>query len=305
MTEAKELGIYFIAVSGGEPFMWPHLVELCRKHNDMAFMIYTNGTLIDETMAEQMRQAGNMSPAISIEGDREATDDRRGKGVFDKIMLAMDHLRAKGVIFGASCTVTRNNIDSLFSDEFMNLLIEKGALYVWSFHYIPIGSHPDFDMMITPEQRENLVHRVRYLRSHKPIQIADFWNDGHIVGGCIAGGRRYIHIDAAGWAEPCAFVHFANVNFKGKSLKEVLQSPIFNAYQKRQPFNRNMLCPCPIIDNPTMLREIVAESAATPTHHGAETILKGELAANLDELATEWGEKAEALAEVDQGAAVK
>ena len=133
--------------------------------------------------------------------------------------------------------------------------------------------------MLTPE-REALVRRVRHIRTHKPIQIADFWNDGHLTGGCIAGGRRYFHINARGDVEPCAFVHFAVDTIFGKSLVEILQNPIFKAYQKRLPFSDNLLRPCPLIDVPEALREIVGESAKRRT--GAAAILEGEHARTMD-----------------------
>ncbi|NLC11496.1 MAG: radical SAM protein [Firmicutes bacterium] len=299
VTEAKSLGIHFIVFSGGEPLLWPHLLDLCQKHKDVAFMLYTNGTLIDKAMAAGMRQAANMSPVISIEGPREYTDERRGQGVFDKIMQAMDNLRREGVAFGFSLTVTRKNCHVVFSDDFIDLMIAKGALYGWSFHYIPIGSDPDFSLVLTPEQRSYLVERVREIRATKPIQVADFWNDGHLTGGCIAGGRRYFHITASGAVEPCAFVHFSLENIQGKSLKEVLGSKIFKAYQARQPLSENLLRPCPLIDVPQALREIVAESGARPTHEGADSILKGEHKEALDQIAAAWQKEADRLEKVN------
>jgi len=293
VSEGKELGMYFIVMSGGEPMMWPHLFDLCEKHKDVAFMIYTNGTLINEENAEKMRQLGNISPAISVEGGREITDERRGQGVFDRIMEAMDHLKNKGVVFGFSITITRKNYLDAYSDEFIDLLIDKGCLYGWSFHYVPIGSSPDFSLMITPEQRSYLVDRVQYLRTHKPIQIADFWNDGSLTQGCIAGGRQYFHINAKGEVEPCAFAHFAIGNIQDKSLLEILDNPIFKAYQKRQPFSENLLRPCPIIDLPDVLREMVDESGAIPSHDGADDILKGANAAQLDKIAEAWRKQAD------------
>ena len=110
ITEAKELGIYFFVMSGGEPLMWPYIFQLCEKHGDAAFMIYTNGTLIDEATAEKMQQAGNITPAISLEGGREYTDSRRGTGVYDTIMAAMDNLKKHGIIFGISLTVTSQEL---------------------------------------------------------------------------------------------------------------------------------------------------------------------------------------------------
>lgn len=287
-TEAKELGIYWIVFSGGEPLIYPHLFDLMAKHHDMAFMAFTNGTLINEKTADKIIEVGNFSPAISLEGWKERTDARRGPGTFDKVMHAMDLLRERGAAFGVSITVTRENVMEVTSDEFIDFLIDKGVIYGWFFHYIPIGRNPNVDLMVTLEQRAYLAERIPYIRTHKPIQIADFWNDGELVEGCIAGGRRYFHINAAGDVEPCAFVHFAVDNINEKSLLEVLNSPLFKAYQKRQPFHENYLLPCPIIDVPQALREIVKETGARPTHEGAETVLEGPIAAYLDQRSREW-----------------
>lgn len=295
LNEAKELGIYWIVFSGGEPFAYPELLDVVARHPDMGFMAYTNGTLIDDKVADRLAELANFSPAFSLEGWREDTDERRGRGVFDKIMAAMDRLRERGVFFGASLTVTRHNINNLFSDEFMDFLVDKGSVYVWSFHYVPVGREPDLSLMITPEQRAWLVKRVAEVRSTKPILVADFWNDGHFTGGCIAGGRMYLHINAAGEAEPCAFVHFATDNIREKSLREILASPLFTAYQKRQPFNKNHYAPCPLIDAPAALRDIVAETGAHPTHPGAADVLTGTTAAFLDQRSAEWLHTADAL----------
>jgi len=288
VTEAKELGIHWIVVSGGEPFCWPHLFRLAEKHPDVAFMIYTNGTLIDDEKADRILDCGNMSPAFSLEGGREQTDARRGEGVFDKVCAAMDRLRERGVTFGFSLTVTRDNAEECVSDEFMDFLIEKGCRYGWMFHYIPIGSDVNTDLLITPEQRAYLAERVPEIRRTRPLLFADFWNDGELTLGCIAGGRRYFHINANGDVEPCAFVHFAVDNIKEKSLVEALRSPIFEAYQRRQPFSDNLLRPCPLIDVPQALRDIVAESGARPTHRGAESVLSGRVADVLDKRSAEW-----------------
>ena len=290
ITEAKKMGIYFIVLSGGEPTIYPYLFDIFEKHNDAAFMMYTNGTLIDDEFADKMLEVGNISPAISLEGFKDDTEKRRGEGVYDKITAAMDRLKERGIVFGVSVTTCRYNVDRLFSDEFIDLMIEKGAVYMWSFHYIPIGRNPNLDLMLTPEQRAKLARRVDELRKTKPLFVMDFWNDGTYSQGCIAGGRRYFHINARGDVEPCAFVHFAVDNIKDKSLEEVIKNPLFRSYQKRMPFSDNLMCPCPIIDNPQMLRDIVEESSARPTCEGVADILKGEIAEELDKISKTWHE---------------
>lgn len=303
LVEAKELGIYWIVMSGGEPFLYPHLLDLAAKHSDMVFMLYTNGTLISDAVADRLVEVGNVSPAISLEGDRERTDARRGQGVFDKVMAAMDRLRQRGVPFGVSLTLTSENVYEVTADAFIDFLIEKGVAYGWSFHYIPIGRDPDVRLMVTPEQRAYLVDRIHTIRTQKPFLIADFWNDGELTEGCIAGGRRYFHITASGTVEPCAFVHFSVDNILDKSLREVLNSPLFRAYQKRQPFSENLLTPCPLIDVPQALRDIVSESGAKATHPGAETALGGPIADFLDQRSAAWAAKSKPIWEKRQAQA--
>lgn len=295
LTEAKELGIYAIVVSGGEPFVYPYLLDIAEKHNDMAFMVYTNGTRINDQVADRLKTLGNVSPTISLEGWEESTDARRGKGVFQRILAAMGHLKERGVFFGTSVTVTKNNVDELISDEFIDFLIEQGVKYMWAFHYVPIGRTPNPELMLLPEQRAHMLERVEYLRLHKSLPIIDFWNDGIYTDGCIAGGKCFFHINARGEVEPCAFVHFAVDNIRDKSLRDVLRNPLFLEYQKNQPFSENLLCPCPIIDIPDALREIVQISGAHPTHEGAETVLSGEIADFLNQRASAWKEVADPI----------
>jgi MoaA/NifB/PqqE/SkfB family radical SAM enzyme len=261
----------------------------------MAFMAYTNGTLIDEKMADQLQAVGNVSPAISLEGWREHTDARRGAGVFDRVVNALDRLRERGIAFGISLTIDRNNMEEVTSDAFIDFLMEKGALYGWSFHYIPVGSDPNPELMVTAEQRAYLVHRIHYIRNMIGFQIADFWNDGDLTQGCLAGGRRYFHINASGAVEPCAFVHVTLENIREKSLVEVLQSPLFTAFQRQQPFSDNLLRACPIIDVPGALRDIVKETGAKPSHKGADDVLQGGLADFLDAHALRWQETADVI----------
>ncbi len=284
ITEAKtEMGMHFIVTQGGEMFVYNDMWKLYEKHNDVYFQVYTNGTLIDKNTAQRLAKLGNVAPMISLEGFREHTDKRRGKGVFDKVMQAMDNLREAGVLFGFSVTQTRENTDVVTSFEFIDMLIEKGAYIGWYFQFLPIGKDPDPFLMPLPEQRIKLRKFIEEVRATRPIFIGDFWNDGPYVGGCISSGRRYIHINHRVDVEPCAFVHFAVDNIKEKSLVEALQSPFFRFLRSKQPFSDNLLTPCMIIDMPHILREAVFKYGARPTHQDADQILKGEIARFLDE----------------------
>ncbi|MEA1960766.1 MAG: radical SAM protein [Bacillota bacterium] len=294
VTEGEELNIFFYVVSGGEPTVRKDdIVKLALRHPDSIFHLFTNGTLIDDRFAEQCVQAGNITFAMSVEGFEEATDARRGKGVFQKVMKAAEILRNHGLIFGFSTAYHRYNAEEVGSDAYMDMLIQNGFRFGWYFTYVPVGADSDLDFMATPEQREHLYRRVREMRKTKPIFIADFWNDGEATGGCIAGGRRYFHINAEGEVEPCAFIHYANCNIRDVSVKEALGNPLFRAFQKHQPFNGNMLRPCPLIDNPDGLAACVNECGAHSTQKDGGDVNK--LAEALQGYAAAWGTRADQL----------
>jgi MoaA/NifB/PqqE/SkfB family radical SAM enzyme len=272
--EARDMGILFIVFSGGEPLTRADdLFRLARKYDDLFFMFYTNGTLINDKIADQLFELGNAGAVISLEGFQEATDARRGQGVYQRIMDAMDRLKKRGVPFGTSLTVTSRNINEITSDAFFSHLTEKGVMVVWFFLFMPVGKDPDVSLMPTPEQREFLRQRDSELRAKYPIFIADFWNDAPYVGGCIAGGRNYVHINANGDVEPCVFTHFAVDSIYNKSLLEVLQSDFFRTIRSKQPYSENLLTPCMIIDNPEVYRDVVRACCAYPTHDGAEDVI--------------------------------
>ncbi len=283
--DAKSMGIYLITVSGGEPFIRQDLLELFKKHNNIYFQVFTNGTLIDRKLAEQLARLGNVAPVIAIDGNKEETDERRGKGTFDRIVKAMDILQTAGVIFGFSTMPTSRNWQTIASDDFYKFLVDKGCSFGWLFQYIPIGRDPDLTLMMKPEQRLVIRNKVREVRNKYPLFVSDFWNDGDYVNGCLAAGRDgggYFHINTNGDVEPCVFVHFAQDNIKdiyrkGGHLWDVLRSEFFCEIRKRQPWNQDHRMPCMIIDNPHCLREVILScSKVYPTEDGAERLIKDE-----------------------------
>jgi MoaA/NifB/PqqE/SkfB family radical SAM enzyme len=203
-------------------------------------------------------------------------------------MQAMDNLREAGCFYGASVTQTSRNTDEITSDGFFQMLADKGCYVAWFFQFLPIGKDPDTALMASPAQRNRLRQKVNEIRARLPIFIGDFWNDGPYVGGCIAAGRRFVHINNKGDVEPCAFMHFSVDNIKNKTLKEALSSDFFKFLRSKQPCaDGNLLTPCMILDNPQVLREAVAKTGARPTHEGAEVILEGRVKEELDKYAQE------------------
>ena len=266
VTQGKQLGVYMYIYTGGEPLVRKKdLIAICNKHSDCQFLSFTNGTLIDEEFADEMLRVKNFIPAISLEGFEAATDGRRGNGVFEKATHAMKLLQAKHLPFGISACYTSANIDSIASDAYIDFICGLGARFIWYFHYMPVGNDAAPQLLPNPEQREYMYHRIREIRATKPIFAMDFQNDGEYVGGCIAGGRRYLHINAAGDVEPCVFIHYSNANIHDVSLLDALRSPLFMKYYENMPFNDNYLKPCPMLENPDVLPKMVAESGAMST----------------------------------------
>ena len=293
--QGKELGTYFYIFSGGEPLVRKDdIIRLCEAHQDCYFFAFTNGTLVDDELCREMLRVGNFALAFSIEGDEEATDMRRGKGAYRKVIEAMDRMREHRLLFGYSTCYHRYNTESVASDEFVDEMIARGCRFAWNFTYMPVGKDADVNLLATPEQRAYMYRRIREIRATKPIFAMDFWNDGEFSNGCIAGGRCYLHINANGDVEPCAFIHYANVNIKEVSLLDALRSPLFMAYRRRQPFNENHLRPCPLLDNPEMLNAMVKESGAKSTEMLAPEDVDA-LCAKTRPAAEKWAPVAERL----------
>lgn len=266
INQGVKLGTHVYIYTGGEPLVRKHdLINLCEAHPDCAFLSFTNATLIDEEFVQDMIRVANFVPAISVEGFEEATDARRGEGTYAKVSRAMELLRENGLPFGVSCCYTSANANSIASEEFFDWLVEKGALFAWIFTYMPVGVGSPTSLMVHADQREHLYRFIREMREKKPLFTLDFQNDGEFVGGCIAGGRRYLHINAAGDVEPCVFAHYANVNIRETSLLDALRSPLFMQYYEGQPFNDNLLKPCPILENEGLLADMVKRAGAHST----------------------------------------
>lgn len=296
LGEAKAIGARFIVLSGGEPFTYDGIFDLWRRHDDLWFQVYTSGVTLDDATVAKLADLGNVMPCISVEGFEAETDRRRGVGHFERLLEVFARLRAAGVPFGFSATATRENNDLITSDEFVRFYQEQGAVLGWYFQYMPIGRKPMLELVPTPQQRLSRYHRLQEHRGKHDILLADFWNDGPLVGGCIAGGRRYLHVNSAGDVEPCVFCQLSTDNIHKKSLLEVLQtSPLLSAIRKRQPYSDNYLRPCMIIDNPDVLDQVIAEANPRETCRGGALRLVRDLKPTLRSYAEEWKGLAEPL----------
>ena len=234
---------------------------------------------------------------LSIEGSPEINDSRRGEGSYRSTMDAMKLLKENRLLFGISVCYTSENVSSVTSDEFIDLMVENGARIGMYFAYMPVGKDAVTHLIPTPENRKFMyswLRRMRDPKTGKPIFVFDFQDDGEYVGGCIAGGRRYFHINSAGDIEPCVFIHYSDSNIRKDTLLEALRKPLFMAYYKNQPFNDNHLRPCPMLENPDCLRKIIRETNAPSTDLVSPESVD-DLCAKCDKFAADWKDEADKL----------
>ena len=315
--EMKEVGVTLTTISGGEPFIAEkkdkvisRLAEHNKKKNDSAFLVFTNGTLIDEEIAKRMGDLGNIWPAISIEGFGESTKRRRGDKIVDQIKKAKNNLDKHGVMYGFSATVTRLNAEEIASDRFFVERISERDNFGYFFIYQPIGRTVDADLMVTGEQRYNLGKKIMEMQIENgvPLFLGDFWNYGPFVEGCIAAGRCYFHIMADGTISPCVFspfgvAHlneiesfsgfpgFVNGNKRFSNIQDVItnqETMVF--YREQQDKIKDRFRPCVLIDHPDYAREIFSQKHCVETNNTPIDYFKGRTADIIDQRAKEWKE---------------
>jgi MoaA/NifB/PqqE/SkfB family radical SAM enzyme len=251
------------------------------------FLVYTNGTLITPSIAQRLSELGNVTPAISVEGYKQETDERRGKGVYNKIMEVMENLRAAGVPFGISVTATSKNYELLLTEKFYDYYFEElGVSYMWQFQFMPIGRGKEtFDLVISPKKRVELYKVWGKVLTEKKYPVADFWNSGVISNGCIAYGKQngYIYIDWNGNITPCVFVPYYVDNVydlykEGKNLAHATLSVFMKNGRKWQfdheKSSKNHLMPCSIRDHYKNFRENILTDNAKPEDQQAAEALK-------------------------------
>jgi MoaA/NifB/PqqE/SkfB family radical SAM enzyme len=309
VEQVIDMGTTLVTLSGGEPFLRERddrcITRLAERFRDQAFLTYTNGTMIDEDIAARLARVGNVFPAISVEGFEHQTDARRGHGTYEQNRRVRELLSRNGVMCGFSATITRENCESICVDRFIEMRIAEGDLFGWFFLLQPIGRSPRPDLMVTAEQRAMLRETItRWRTEDRPIFMGDFWNDGPLVGGCIAGGTYYFHIYANGDISPCVFAPIScgnvfdivNGRTEYSSLSDFVQrNPVFAAYRAEQRAITDRKRPCLLIDHPEAFRRIAKLPCLHPAKNMAAGYLDGQIAANIDRVAAEWKELSAAL----------
>lgn len=253
-TQARELGISFILLAGGEPLKRENVIRQCRKFPEIIFPIFTNGLLIDDNYAEFFSSSRNAMPVISLEGNRERTDDRRGRGVYDRVMKSFKLLEKRNIFFGTSITLTSDNIDEVLDEDFIKELIFIGCRLFFFIEYVPFDCSSG-DKVISEEQRKGIDEALGKLRQkYKGLFIA-FPGDEKEFGGCLAAGRGFVHVNSSGSLEACPFAPYTDTNLKTKRLKDALNSPILGEIRGLHELIKEHKGGCALFDNRELVKE--------------------------------------------------
>ena len=260
--QADELGVSFILLAGGEPMLRRDILEAAGKMQGILFPIFTNGTFIDERYFELFDTCRNLIPVMSIEGDQETTDARRGEGIYDKLIANMDEFHRRGLLFGASATVTTENLDEVLSDEFVSSLTDRGCKAVFYIEFVPVT---DEAQHLAPgdAERERIRAGIDRLReTHPEAVFVSFPGDEKSSGGCLAAGRGFFHINSHGGAEPCPFSPYSDINVAETSLREAIDSRLFHELRDGGHLMEDHAGGCVLYEKRHLVEKIMAGSAA-------------------------------------------
>jgi MoaA/NifB/PqqE/SkfB family radical SAM enzyme len=231
IAEARELGVSFIVLGGGEPLMRQGILNIPSEFPEIMFLMFTNGLLINDDVLEKMSEKRNVVPLLSLEGYQTDTDERRGKGVYELLQKSIDMLKQKGIFWGTSLTITRSNFDEVTESEFVEKLVNAGCRLFMLVEYTPVKEGTE-NWVLTETQRLELVKRRDVFRvKHRAVVVALPWDEEEI-GGCLSAGRGFVHISSEGNVEPCPFVPYSDMNIKNCSLKEALQSKMLRTIRE-------------------------------------------------------------------------
>ncbi len=254
--EASELGISFILLAGGEPLLRWEVLEAAARHKNILFPVFTNGTLIREDYLQLFAKSRNLLPVLSLEGDEEITDERRGKGTYRKLVEVMELLKKKGILFGTSITVTKKNLKKITDSSFMNGLNLLGCKVAFLVEYVPVSSEIK---ALAPDDadREFLSHKLLQLRKQIDMIFISFPGDEKNSGGCLAAGRGFFHINPVGGTEPCPFSPFSDTNLRDTSIRNALKSPLFRRLSDNHVLEKEHVGGCVLFEQEDEVRKLL------------------------------------------------
>jgi len=256
MEEARELGVSFILLAGGEPLVRPGILKITKDFPDIIFPLITNGLLIDEKLLTKLTEQKNVVPVISLEGYRKDTDNRRGKGVYDHLQRTIRRMREKNIFFGLSLTVTRSNFDAVTNEGFIKHFLDLGCKLFFFVEYVPIEQGPE-NWTLTEEQNDRLINLTFEFRAKFPGLFFAFPGDEEKFGGCLSAGRGFVHINPEGDVEPCPFVPYSDTNLRDFPLRKALQSEFLREIRQNHEYLRKMQGSCTLWEKREWVRSLL------------------------------------------------
>jgi len=266
LTAAEKMGVFLSVITGGEPLLREGILEVFQRRRKLLFLMFTNGTLLDDKAAIMIARAGNIIPMISIEGSQEQTDIRRGDGTYNKIINAMKCLEKAGALFGFSAMVTRENFQTLSGDQFVQEMLDRGCALGFYTEYIPVGSTARWELVLEDEEQKRFRKRIQEQRKHNPIILVHLPDDEYGPDNrCLAVIGGYVHVNSQGFVEPCPFTHFASDNIHDKGLEAALKSLFLAQIRASDAVCRRGRLGCALFENREMVQKIADNTGAKPT----------------------------------------
>jgi MoaA/NifB/PqqE/SkfB family radical SAM enzyme len=276
ITDAKRHGNAFFGILGGEPFMHPQLLDLLAEHPDCYFQVFTNGQLITEKTAQRLRQIGNVTPLISIEGREITSDERRGKKeVFTRTLRGLDHCLREGLLTGVATSVCQSNIEELLTESWLQELISRGVHYVWYHTYRPVGPKPNFQLALRPDQLVRVRRFIVEMRAKVPIAMIDAYYDDRGQALCPMSTGVSHHIGPKGDIEPCPIIQFAKETIQDERgiYATMRESSFLRDFRELSAHHTRG---CVVLERPDLVKQLVVK-------HGArDTTVRGTAMAELE-----------------------
>ena len=259
-SEAKELGISFILLAGGEPLLRRDVLEAAGNYPEILFPIFTNGMLLNDEYIKLFDKKRNLLPVLSIEGRQEKTDERRGGGVYSSVKATMERIQKNRLIFGASVTATTANLQEITGKAFLDELKDGGCKVVIYVEFVPVTEESK-ELAPGDAEREYLRDRLDAIREeYSDMVFISFPGDEKSSGGCLAAGRGFFHINSHGGAEPCPFSPYSDINVKNTSLRQALRSPLFTALREQNVLTEEHSGGCVLFERKDTVEALLAGS---------------------------------------------
>lgn len=259
IKEGNDLGVFCYVIAGGEPFMFPNLLDLCSEFKDRGFLIFTNGTALKETDYEKLKQLKNVAIIVSIEGGKEQTDSRRGTGVYEKVLNTINKLNKIGIINGISVTINGINYKQWMNPSTIDSLIKKGVRIGFFLEYIPTKHDITESLMLTEEERTAFRNQILNYRANKKIYLIHSPGDEEYLGGCVSAGRGFAHITPSGDLTPCPVTSMTTHNLTQSSLREGLASDFFKYIRENEHLLETKGSPCALFSHQEELVSIATK----------------------------------------------